>query len=409
MSTQRISLWRNRDYLLLVSGQTISSMGTEVSDLAYILLVLALTGSPAQVGFVGALEAAPVLILSMPAGALIDRWDRKRVMIFCDMARAIVLASIPVAFAIGHLTLVQIYITALLEPTFGVFFDLAERACLPQMVPREQLPNVSSQNQAIGYTAALLGPTLSGALYSVGRLFPFLVDAISYVASVVSLLFIQTPFQEERRSAPQKLRVEIKEGFLWLWHHPLLRFMTLLIGSLNLTVAGIYLVMVVLAQNLHASSFTIGLIFGIASIGGIAGAFIGPFIQKRLSYGQAIIGICWLTALIWPLLALAPNLLVLTLFFALYLIWGRIMSVVNFSYRMALTPDEMRGRSSGIGNLLVRGSLPIGIALTGILIQDMGVVATVFIISGCRVLIALAATLNADVRNAPPAVKAQVE
>lgn len=409
MSSQRTSLWRNRDYLFLVSGQAISSMGTEVSDLAYILLVLALTNSPSQVGFVGALEAAPVLILSMPAGALIDRWDRKRVMIVCDVARAIILASIPLAFAIGHLTLIQIYITALLEPTCGVFFDLAERACLPQMVPREQLPSVSSQNQAIGYTAALLGPTLSGALYSVGRLFPFLVDAISYLVSVVSLLFIKTPFQEERRTAPQKLRVEIKEGFLWLWHHPLLRFMTLLVGSLNLTVAGIYLVMVVLAQNLHASAFTIGLIFGVGSIGGIAGAFVGPFIQKRLSYGQAIIGICWLTALIWPLLALAPNLLVLTLFFALYLIWGRIMSVVNFSYRMALTPDEMRGRSSGIGNLLVRGSLPIGIALTGILIQNIGVVTTVFIISGCRVLIALAATLNAHVRNAPPAVKAQVE
>ncbi len=185
--------------------------------------------------------------------------------------------------------------------------------------------------------------------------------------------------------------------------------MTLLIGSLNLTVAGIYLVMVVLAQNLHASSFTIGLIFGIGSVGGIVGAFVGPFIQKRLSYGQAIIGICWLTALIWPLLALAPNLVVLTLFFALYLIWGRIMSVVNFSYRMALTPDEVRGRSTGIGNLLVRGSLPIGIALTGILIQNLGVVTTVFIISGCRVLIALAATLNAHVRNAPPAVSAQLE
>ena len=409
MSKQRTSLWRNRDYLFLVSGQAISSMGTEVSDLAYILLVLALTGSPAQVGFVGALEAAPVLILSMPAGALIDRWDRRRVMIICDMARVLILASLPVAFVLGHLTLVQIYITALLEPTFGVFFDLAERACLPQMVPREQLPAVSSQNQAIGYTAALLGPTLSGALYSAGRLFPFLVDAISYLVSVISLFFIKTPFQEERLSAPQKLRIEIREGFLWLWHHPLLRFMTFLVGSLNLTVAGFYLVMVVLAQNLHASSFTIGLIFGIGSIGGIAGALFGPFIQKHLSYGQAIIGICWLTALIWPLLAIAPNLVVLTLFFMLYLIWGRIMNVVNFSYRMTVTPDEMRGRSSGIGSLLVRGSLPIGIALTGILIQNLGVVTTVFIISGCRVLIALAATLNSQVRNAPPAIKTQLE
>src|SRR3981081_143188 len=100
VSNQPTSLWRNRDYLFLVSGQAISSMGTEVSDLAYILLVLALTGSPAQVGFVGALEVVPVRILSIPAGALIDRWDRKRVMIFCDMARAIILASLPVAFVL---------------------------------------------------------------------------------------------------------------------------------------------------------------------------------------------------------------------------------------------------------------------------------------------------------------------
>jgi len=113
--------------------------------------------------------------------------------------------------------------------------------------------------------------------------------------------------------------------------------------------------------------------------------------------------------IITVLLAIAPNLVVLTLFFMLYLIWGRIMSVVNFSYRMALTPDEMRGRSSGIGNLLVRGSLPIGIALTGTLIQNLGVVMTVFIITGCRALIALAATLNSHVRNAPQAVKAQLE
>jgi predicted MFS family arabinose efflux permease len=235
---------------------------------------------------------------------------------------------------------------------------------------------------------------------------------MAYDASLHQLMPIFQQFNSpfcfssiENWNAPQKLRVEIQEGFLWLWHQPLLRFMTFLVGSLNLTVAGIYLVMVVLAQNLHASSFTIGLIFGIASIGGIAGAFVGPFIQKRLSYGQAIISICWLTALIWPLLAIAPNLVVLTLFFMLYLIWGRIMSVVNFSYRMAMTPDEMRGRSSGIGNLLVRGALPVGIALTGILIQNIGVVATIFIISGCRVLIALAATLNAHVRNAPPAIK----
>ncbi len=235
---QRVSLWRNRDYLLLVSGQGISEFGTQISDLAFILLVLMLTGSPAQVGFVGALETLPIIILSLPAGAMVDRWDRRHVMIFCDTGRALILASIPIALALGHLTIVQIYITALLEPTLGVFFDLAERASLPRVVEQKQLPVVSSQNQAITYTAALIGPSISGAIYSLGRAFPFLADALSYVVSVASLLFIKTPLQEERHSEPRKLWVEIKEGFWWLWNHRLLRFMTFVVGGLNLTVAG---------------------------------------------------------------------------------------------------------------------------------------------------------------------------
>ncbi len=406
---QRVSLWRNRDYLLLVSGQGISEFGTQISDLAFILLVLMLTGSPAQVGFVGALETLPIIILSLPAGAMVDRWDRRHVMIFCDTGRALILASIPIALALGHLTIVQIYITALLEPTLGVFFDLAERASLPRVVEQKQLPVVSSQNQAITYTAALIGPPISGAIYSLGRAFPFLADALSYVVSVASLLFIKTPLQEERHSEPRKLWVEIKEGFWWLWNHRLLRFMTFVVGGLNLTVAGIYLIMVVLAQHLHASPFVIGLIFGIGSIGGIAGALVGPYIQKRLSYGQAIISICWFTALIWPLFVLAPNLAVLGMLFALCLIGGRVMSVVNFSYRVAITPNELQGRVTGIGGVIVFGSIPLGVALTGILIQKFGVVATVLIISGARIFIAAVTTLNSSVRNAPTGASGQVK
>src|SRR5712692_4067010 len=103
-SQRRLSLWRNRDYLLLWGGQMVSLTGTGISQLAFPLLVLFLTGSPAQAGFAGALRSLPYLLLSLPAGALVDRWNRKKMMISCDIGRALTLVSIQFAFAIGHLT-----------------------------------------------------------------------------------------------------------------------------------------------------------------------------------------------------------------------------------------------------------------------------------------------------------------
>src|SRR6266550_2353112 len=119
-----VALWRNRDYVLLWSGQMISSVGTQVSMLAFPLLILAITHSPAQAGLIGALRSLPYALFILPAGALIDRWNRKRVMIICDTGRALALGSIPVALLLGQLTLVQLYIVSLVEGTLFTFFNL---------------------------------------------------------------------------------------------------------------------------------------------------------------------------------------------------------------------------------------------------------------------------------------------
>src|ERR1051326_6280022 len=124
----RPSLWRNRDYMLLWSGQVVSNIGTQVSQLAFPLLILALTQSPALAGIAAALRALPYLIFSLPAGALIDRWDRKLVMIICDTGRALALGSIPVALLLGHLSIAQIFIVTTIEGTLFVFFNIAEVA-----------------------------------------------------------------------------------------------------------------------------------------------------------------------------------------------------------------------------------------------------------------------------------------
>jgi predicted MFS family arabinose efflux permease len=396
------SLWLNRDYMLLWSGQVVSNVGTQVSTLAFPLLILAVTGSPAQAGFVGALRALPYVIFSLPAGALIDRWDRKRTMILCDTGRALSLASIPVALVTGHLTIIQLYLVSLIEGTLFVFFNIAEAACLPRVVPKEQLPAATAQNMATDGVTTLIGPSLGGALYTAGRLLPFLADAISYAVSVCSLFFIKTKFQKERVASRRSLWIEIREGLAWLWHHPLIRFIAILTGGNNLISSGLVLIIIVLAQRQHASAFVIGLIFAIGGIGGVIGAVVAPFFQKRLSFGQAIIGTSWLFALFMPLYAIAPNPFVLGLITAAAFIMVPLYNVVQFSYRSALIPDELQGRVNSVFRLIAFGGQPLGLALTGVLIQNIGAIQTILIASVGLAVLAVAATLNAPVRNARP-------
>ena len=403
------SLWLNRDFMLLWSGQVVSNVGTQVSTLAFPLLILALTGSPAQAGFAGALRALPYLIFSLPAGALIDRWDRKLTMILCDTGRALSLASIPVALAIGHLTIIQLYLVSAIEGTLFVFFNIAEAACLPRVVPKEQLPAATAQNMATDGVTQLVGPSLGGALFTVGRMLPFLADAISYAVSVCSLFFIRVKFQKERVAVRRKLWVEIREGLAWLWHHPLIRFIAIMTGGYNLISSGFILIIIVLAQRQHASSFIIGLIFAIGGIGGIIGAVVAPFFQKRLSFGQAIIGTMWLGALFMPLYAIAPNPLVLGIITAAAFIAGPLYNVVQFSYRSALIPDELQGRVNSVFRLIAFGGQPLGLALTGVLIQNVGVIQAILIDSVVLALLALAATLNGHVRNARPLAEIENE
>jgi MFS family permease len=171
ISERPVSLWHNRDYLLLWLGQAVSSLGTGISQFAFPLLILALTHSFAAAGFAGALGQLPYLLFSLPAGALVDRWDRKRVMIVCTLGLALCITSIPVALLSGHLTDIQLYIVSFLMGTLFVFYELAELAALTQVVPKVHLSTAVAQNEAIFSTVSLLAPSLGGVLLSVGKVF----------------------------------------------------------------------------------------------------------------------------------------------------------------------------------------------------------------------------------------------
>lgn len=393
------SLWRNRDYMLLWSGQALSDIGGAVSELAFPLLVLAVTYSAAQAGFAAALRALPSTLFSLFAGVLVDRWDRRWVMLACDIGRALSLASIPVAYALGHLTVWQLYITAFLEGTLLIVFDLAKTAAVSQVATREQLSTAVAQDELVEGTTALFGPSLSGALYTLNAMFPFITDAASYLISIVTLLLIRTPFQRERKTAHRHVLKEIAGGMSWLWHQPFLLTMSLLMGAGAFVYSGYVLIVIILVQQQHASAFVIGIIFAIGGVGSILGSLLAPRLEKRLTVGQSILLCRWYFVLSWPLLALAPfpPVLVAVEFGTGFV--DPIEDVPYFSHRLKLIPDELRGRVLSACRMFPGTLRPIGLALTGILIQRVGVFPTIWLAWAVLLVITVTVTVVPYIRR----------
>lgn len=378
-SSRTKSLWGNRDYLLLWSGQAISDLGGAVSELAFPLLVLAITHSPAQAGFAAALRALPALLFNLFAGVIVDRWDRKRVMLVCEIGRALSLASIPLAFALGHLTIWLLYITAFLEGTLMIVFELAKTAATAQMVTREQLSTAVAQEELVEGTTSLFGPSLSGILYSLGIMLPFLTDALSYLISIVTLSLIRTPFQQPRGATRRNMLAEIAEGLRWVWHQPFILTMTLLMGAGAFVLSGSTLLIIILAQQQHASAVVIGLIFASGGIGAILGSILAPRLERHLSVGHSILLVRWYIVLSWPLLALAPLPPVLAAVEFGSGLMDPIEDVPYFSHRQKLIPDALKGRVLSACRILPGAMRPLGLALTGILIQHIGVFPTIWL------------------------------
>ena len=213
-------LWKNRDYLLLWSGQTVSILGSQVTQIAFPLLVLGLTGSPATAGFVAAARTVPYLCFALPAGALVDRWDRKLTMIICGAGSALALASVTIAYLLGVLAIPQIVAVSFIEGAFALIYGLAETSALPRVVPKAQMSVAVAQQQLQYSLGGILGPPLGGALYSASPLLPFALDAASYATASVALTAIRTRFSGERVTDGRSLWAEVSEGVRWLWGTP---------------------------------------------------------------------------------------------------------------------------------------------------------------------------------------------
>lgn len=388
-------LWRQREYLLLWSGQVVTTLGAQASGIVYPLLILALTGSPAQASWAAALRMLPYLVLILPVGALIDRWDRRRVMLWCHLGRGLAVASLPLAMAFDALAVSHIYAVAVAEGALHVFFNIAETAALPRVVPTGQLPQATAQNQAGFATAAIVGPALGSWLYQVaGRGLPFVVDVLSHALGALAVWRLRGSFAPAPAASRRSLRAEVAEGLRWLWRQRVVRDMALLTCGLNFVNAALPLLLIVRGQELGASEAQIGLVFSLGGIGAIVGAALGGAIATRLSFGQAIGLSVAVKAITLPAFGLCDGPMTLGAVYALSCLFGPLYDVVQFSYRIALIPDALQGRVNSGFRLFAFGLNPAGAALGGWLLERGGSVAALLVFG--VVSAALAAVVRLD-------------
>lgn len=393
------SLWHNRDFLILRSGQAVSGLGSQMSRVAMPLLVLSLTRSPALTGMVALVSSLPALLLGLPLGALVDRWDRRQVLMISSIGLAVGTGSVGIALLTGHLTLLHILVAGLVSSICGTAFSAAESASIPQVVSRDQLSAALAQNEAVVRASQLVGPPIGGELFGLARALPFLADAISYWAIIAALTGLRTPLGSARRRGTRGPWTEVVEGFSWVRHQPFVRTTLLLTAGSNLLLTAVYLLVIVLARKCGASPSAIGLIFTFEAVFAIGGTLLAPYLSRRLTMTQTVIGSCWIWMALLPIYLLSNNVLAIGAITGAIFCLSPIRNVILIGYQMRIIPDEIRGRVGGVAGLITAGPMPFGSAACGLLLQYAGMSATVLSLTLGMLVLALTASGSRSIRR----------
>jgi MFS family permease len=373
------SLWRHRDFMLLWGGETVSHIGTQVSMLALPLVAITLLdATPLQMGVLTMAETLAFLLVGLPAGAWLDRMRRRPVMLAADLMRALLLASIPLAWWLDMLTLAQLVVVGLLVGLATVFFDVAYQSYLPSLVGRELLVEGNGKLESTRALAHIGGPALGGGLVQLlGATMAVVIDSISYLLSGAALRAIRTPEPEPEPAEHPRLRTQIAEGLRFVVRHPLLRPITLCTGTSNFF-NGILAAVIVLflARELGLSAGVIGVLFTAGGVGGVLGAVTTSWWTAKVGQARTI----WLVGLVtWPWALLQPLAEPgwrISLIFISGVLTGYgvvVYNVAQVSFRQAICPNRLLGRMNASVRFLVWGTLPLGGLLGGVLAEWLGV------------------------------------
>ncbi|MBE1585899.1 MFS transporter [Nonomuraea angiospora] len=379
-----MSLLRDHDFRRLFLADVASQAGSQLLVLALPLVaVSALRASAFEVGLLAACQTLAFVVIGLPAGALVDRLRKRVVMVVSDWARALALASVPVAWWLDVLTIHQLYAVALALGVFTVFFDVAYQSYLPSLVERERLVEGNSTLEIVRTVAQVGGP--SGGGYLIHLLTAPFALAATAAGFAWSALCLGTIRRHEPRQEPSRagLGREIAEGVRLVLGHRLLRRIAACTATANFFVSVAQpMVLLLLARELGLDAGAIGLLMASGGLGGIVGALVNARVVRWLGQGPAM----WLgIAVPAPLTFVLPWMAAdwrLGLFVIYEFCVGAgvvIYNVTQLSFRQAITPDPLLGRVNATMRFLVWGTLPLGGLLGGALGGAIGVRHTLLV------------------------------
>ena len=395
------SLAANRDFRVFLGGQGLSSLGDSITFTALPILVLSLTGSGFAMGIVGILQSIPDLLLGLPAGAISDRVDRRRLMLGADLGRALLTAVIPVTAVLGGPTMAAILLVTLPINCLRVVWLAGYAAAVAGLVGRSQVGRAQSILEATFNLGFVLGPAIAGLLSAtIGPAATIGVDAVSFVVSSGALFLIRTSLRPPERAEPTHLVADILEGVRFVVHHPVLARVIAFWGLVSIGTAAL-----VPALTFHVEidrglgSEVLGVVlssYGVGSLLGalLAGRFVSGVLGRYLLVGTAATG---LTLIV---LAAGPPVPVMV---ACAFLAGVAQSNVLIAYltlRTNHSPDELLGRVGSTARLVSIGLTPIGLFVGGILIDATSGAIALDVMGAWMLVAAVLFTASATVRGA---------
>jgi len=398
---QSVPLSRNPNYQLLWISQVLSGVGLSASVIAFPLLVLALTGSAAASGLVLGAIAAGQLLAGLPAGALADRWDRKTIMLSCEATQVVAAVSLVAALWWDVAHIAHLVVVAVVMGVSAALFRPAEDACLPRVVPAEQLSTAVALNAARASMAQLSGTAVGGFLFAVARFVPFVVDALAHALACTLLMFLRVPPREIQPEPTRHLGREIMAGFQWVWGHRHIRVTALCAVVLNLFFSAFYLIVIVLAVARGVPSGQIGIMAAMLGVGGLLGALAASRLSHLLSPYVSIIAVFWVMAALTPVAAFVDSGYLLGGLLAAMALLPATANTTIITRQLLLTPDDLRGRLSSVLGIVTGVAATLGPVLGGLLAAAVSGTLAVLVCAGGIAAAAVVATLSPTLRGFP--------
>jgi MFS family permease len=367
------------DYRKLWAASTVSNLGDGVTLVAGPLLAASLTRDPLLVAGLAFAQRLPWLFFSLISGALVDRLDRRMLMVAVDAFRTVLLGFLGLAVLSNFVSIPLLYVVFFLMGTAETLFDTASVSILPAVVPRESLEKANGRlfgAQIVSNEFA--APPLGGFLFAVAASVPFFLDAGSFAAAAVLVLFMRGKFRVERPEGtlPTTLRAEISEGLRWLWGNRLLRTLAVSLGIMNLTSTATISIFVLFAQErLGLGSVGYGVLLTSGAVGGVAGSLAAERFVRWLGAGTTMRLGLLIEAASAGVIALSREPLVVGAMFVLFGFHAIVWNVVTISLRQQIIPERLLGRVNSAYRLLGLGGMSAGALLGGVLARGFGLTA----------------------------------